>query len=179
MNRFKALFVGAAFALAAGAAAIPTIASADTTWLIEDATFDDGGTLTGTFTLNQYGYLETASLTTSAGGVLGGQSYDATSNASNGATYLDFNPGYTTDLHIVFADSLTTGESHNDIVAGSYECEGSYSCYVPEGGTVRYLIGGYATYVPEPATWAMMVLGLGLIGGGIRLTRDKRGLSAA
>ena len=44
-------------------AGAPSMASADTRWLV-DATFDDGTTLTGTFTLNVYGFLESANLET-------------------------------------------------------------------------------------------------------------------
>jgi len=36
-----------------------------------------------------------------------------------------------------------------------------------------------ASRVPEPATWAMMLLGAGLIGGGLRLTHRKNGLAPA
>jgi len=36
-----------------------------------------------------------------------------------------------------------------------------------------------AGLVPEPATWAMMVLGAGLLGAGLRFTRQGRGVSAA
>jgi len=31
--------------------------------------------------------------------------------------------------------------------------------------------------VPEPATWAMMLVGLGLIGGGLRMARRKEGMA--
>jgi hypothetical protein len=176
MNVLETLIACAVLA----SAAIPVTAGADTTWLIQDATFSDGGTLTGTFSIDQYGYLDAASLTTGAGTVLGGQTYGMNSQASNDSFYIDFNPGYTTDLHIVFADPLTARESHDSIVLGgsSFECVGSFSCSTGQAGTVRYLTGGFATYVPEAATWAMMVLGAGLVGAGIRLTRDKRGVSA-
>ena len=32
--------------------------------------------------------------------------------------------------------------------------------------------------VPEPASWAMMILGVGLLGGGLRVTRSRRPLAA-
>jgi hypothetical protein len=33
--------------------------------------------------------------------------------------------------------------------------------------------------VPEPATWAMMLLGVGMIGGGLRMARRKNGMALA
>jgi len=38
--------------------------------------------------------------------------------------------------------------------------------YVEDDGT-------FTTAVPEPGTWALMLLGAGMIGGGLRLTRRK------
>ena len=34
-------------------------------------------------------------------------------------------------------------------------------------------LGGVVSAVPEPATWAMMLLGFGLVGGAVRRTRQK------
>jgi hypothetical protein len=36
---------------------------------------------------------------------------------------------------------------------------------------------GFSLSVPEPATWAMMLLGLGMIGGGLRLSRRNSDMS--
>jgi len=33
------------------------------------------------------------------------------------------------------------------------------------------------TVVPEPATWAMLLLGVGMMGGGLRAARRKLALS--
>jgi hypothetical protein len=153
-------------------AAAPSMASADTRWLV-DATFDDGTTLTGTFTINVYGFLESANLETETNGAFTGFDYTtADSYYSNGNFYVDFQPGYTQDLHLEFANTLTTGSQNNLIIGGengpSYECEGSYSCYIPMGGDTRYIASGFADEVPEPATWALMLAGFGGLGMALR-----------
>ena len=163
---------GAATA-AACLAALPSVASADVTWLV-NGTFDDGTTVSGTFDINVYGYLESADLTTQTKGGFAGFEYTlADSYIATGDKYVDFQPGYTSDLRITFTDSLGVGEAHNTIVGGefgpSYECQGSFSCYVPSGGSTRYL-SGFASSgaVPEPASWALMITGFGLVGWALR-----------
>lgn len=145
-------------------------AKADIVWTV-DGSFIGGGTFSGAFTLNVYGFLENNySITTTAGGGFSGFTYNASdSYYSNGNFYVDFQPNYIQDLHLAFLDSLLV-PGNNPIVGGpggpSYECVGSYFCYVPDmthGGAIRYVGSGVASAVPEPATWAMMVLGfLGL-----------------
>jgi len=144
-------------------------AKADVVWTV-DGSFIGGGDVSGTFTINVYGYLENNfSLTTTAGGGFSGFTYNASNSFySNGNFYVDAQPGYVQDLHLAFLDSLLVPNLNNPIVGGSggpsYECIGSYSCYTqPSGGSYRYIGTGFASAVPEPATWAMMVLGfLGL-----------------
>jgi hypothetical protein len=154
-------------------------AQADIVWTV-DGTFIGGGTVTGTFTLNTYGFLENNySLTTTAAGAFPGFTYTASDSFySNGVFYVDFQPGYEQDLHLTFASSLLVPNLNN--VLGGYECIGSFSCYVTAGpgGPTRYIgEGSFASAVPEPATWAMMVLGfLGVGFLAYRRNGRKRGL---
>jgi len=134
-------------------------AKADVVWTV-DGSFIGGGTVSGTFTLNVYGFIENNfSITTTAGGGFPGFTYNASdSYYSNGNFYVDFQPGYIQDLHLAFLDSLLMPNSNNPIIGGSggpsYECIGSYSCYTqPSDGAYRYIGTGFASAAPEPATW--------------------------
>jgi len=157
---------------ALGCVGAPAVASA-TEWLV-NATFDDGTTLTGTFTVNVYGYLESANLQTDTNGVF--TAFDYTTADSSVATgtfppyYIDFQPGYQSDLHVVFADALTVGAPNNPIETGgsSYECQGSFSCFDLGGGNTRYIESGFASEVPEPATWALALVGFAGLGAALR-----------
>jgi len=151
-------------------------ANASVVWDVS-ATFSDGATLTGTFTINQYGYLQSADLVTTGMGAFSGYTYTlADSYISTGTNYIDFEPGYTSDLHLQFAGNLTDPVADNSIIlASSYECFGSYSCYDAGGGTIRYLVGTpSAEEVPEPAIWTMLLLGFLSLGAMLRLSRPAR-----
>jgi hypothetical protein len=157
-------------------------AKADVHWVINDAVFNDGTTLTGDFFINVYGYLDGYDLTTVSKDPFVGFNYTPSdSYFANGAFYIDAQPGYQGDLHITFADNLSVGVFNNPIIGGSpgpsYECQGSYSCYVPLGGDVRYIASGVATAVPEPATWAVMLLGF--VGLGVVALRRTKNNGAA
>jgi hypothetical protein len=172
MNLSWPLTIVAACA-ALGLAGAPAAASADTTWLV-NATFTDGAPLTGTFTIDQYGYLTSANLTTGANGAFPGYTYTlADSYVSSGDLFVDFQPGYENDLHLVFADNLIVGLQNNPIVDGaSYECQGSFSCYDLGGGDTRFIGSGSANYVPEPAAWALALVGFGGLGAALRRRRN-------
>ncbi len=172
----KRIFGGAT--VAALALTLAGAAQADTSWHVT-GTFNDGSTLVGDFTLNQYGFLANDfSLTTDAQTYIAGNSY-----YSNGNFYVDFQPGYVQDLHLAFLNDLTSGASSPDpLIVGiggpSYECQGSYSCFIgnpDNGGSYRWLVDGSAVSgggaVPEPATWALMIAGFGLAGTILRRRR--------
>ena len=164
----------AAACMALGLAGAPAAASADTTWLV-NATFTDGTPVTGKFTLDTYGYLTSASLTTEPFGAFPGYTYTlADSSVSNGDFYVDFQPGYQGDLHLVFADDLTVPSENNPIVAAgaSYECQGSFSCYDLGGGETRFIGSGSAAFVPEPAAWALALVGFAGLGAALRRRRN-------
>lgn len=172
--------VGAVAAvIAAGAlVVIPSAAKADVTWLV-DANFADGGTVSGYFTVNTYGYLSSFDLLTTPGDGFASFDYtDQNSYFSNGAFYVDAQPKYQSDLHLVFADDLNVAVANNPVLGGddgpSYECQGSFSCYVPTDGAIRYITDGFASAaVPEPASWAMMLAGFGALGAALRGQRRK------
>ena len=176
------LAFGAALAFA-GALGLPAAANASVIWNVT-GTFSDGTSLSGSFTTNVYGYVQTWDLFTQANGAFAGLEYNpSTSYSASGFNFVDFQPGYHGDLHLDFADSLTIPGPHNFIIdATSYECQNSYSCFVPEFGPTRYLTGGvadFASTVPEPATWALLILGFGLTGASLRHGRRRGSLAAA
>jgi len=148
-------------------------AKADVVWDV-NATFDDGTVLTGAFSINVYGYLDGAYLTTQTKGPFTGFTYTASdSYVANNSIFIQLQPGYTSDLQIQFTNSLSVPSLNNSIAGGegqnSYECQGSYSCYVPAGGVVRYIASGSADgtigpAVPESSTWVMLVLGFAGLG---------------
>ena len=177
MNIATLTRLACAAAATACIAVLPSAANADVTWLV-NGTFDDGTTVTGTFDINVYGYLENADLKTETNGVFTGFEYTTVdSYVATGVTFVDFQPGYTSDLRLTFTDSLGAPEANNPIIGGefgpSYECQGSYSCYVPAGGDTRYIASGFASAgaVPEPAAWALMISGFGLAGAALRRRR--------
>ncbi len=179
MTRFKTLGLSAVLS---GLALWPAAASANTEWMV-NATFNDDTTLTGTFVVNTYGYLVAANLQTDTNGVF--TAFDYTTKDSFVATgvtspyFIDFQPGYQSDLHVVFADALTVGTADNPIVTGgaSYECQGSFSCFDLGGGNTRFIESGSAVAVPEPAAWALMLAGFAGLGGTLRARR--RGVASA
>jgi PEP-CTERM motif len=152
-------------------------ARADVVWLV-NGTFNDGGTVSGYFDINQYGYLDGYNLQTSSGSVLPGFDYTPNdSYFSNGTFYFDAQPGYEGDLRLTFADDLSDPVSTNPIVGGapgpSWECVGSFSCFDLDGGTTRFISEGFASAAPEPGMWALMLLGIGMIGGLMRSSRAR------
>ncbi len=196
----KRLFAAAGCAAALGLAAAPSTASAAdvfTHWAV-NGVFDDGGTVSGIFDIDVYGYIRSATFDLkTAGGDL--TPFEYTHNTAYHASgtvpgpdyntyvapfYIDLQPGYAQDLHLVFQSPLTVSIGNNVLLGGfqgpSYECQNSYSCYVPQGD-IRYIVSGSARSsgiaVPEPAAWALMLTGFA--GMGAMLRRSRRQAVAA
>jgi hypothetical protein len=194
MNSIWRKFRLSVFVVAASLTAVMLAnpAKADVVWSV-NGTFQDGGTVSGTFTINVYGYLSDFDLKTTAVGPFSGFEYTPlTSYYATGTFYVDAQPGYFGDLHLQFVSNLGNPSPNNPIVGGvygpSYECVGSWSCYVPQGGFTRYIDKGFASSggsdaapavasVPETSTWAMLLIGfLGV--GFIAYRRTLSGASA-
>ena len=184
------LRTGAAFLASVAAAALWTSAAQAASYVLNDVEFDDGTFATGGFTTNVYGEIETWDVTTSDGSIPG-YHYTPTINPGYypGSEVITFNrPLYDGFLQLTLTNPLT-GSGVDPLVTGyggpSYECV-TWTCDVPSSN-VRYVanaqtnIGGpaiVAIATPEPATWATMIMGLGLVGAAVRRRRDDRVLAA-
>jgi hypothetical protein len=164
-----AVAAGAVGAFSSPAAALPT------TWVLQNAVLDDGGTATGIFTIDVYGYLsEPSHIDTTAGSLLGNHAYTLgdPSNIIPGsppAYGVEFHSAtYDLTLHLEFQNSLESGGVNPLILASSWECA-SFSCPGPDkdnpGANTRYFISGSAAAaVPEPASVGLLLAGLGVFG---------------
>lgn len=131
---------------------------------LENATFSDGGTASGSISLNFYGNLDKGIIVTTAGSVLPGQSFilptSPAGNFSSGSIIDLYNGGYNITLHLVLVDDIgtTTAQTDQLVLSGaSYECI-SFGC---TGSNVRYFTAG-DVQIPEPLPIA--VFGAGLVG---------------
>jgi len=194
----RSILLAAALAISS-ASFVTQPAKASVVWTLNDVPLTDGGTLSGTFTINGYGFLTTWDLTTTVGSTLSGApygplnfnaGYEAASGTSpNGAPlnsvdvsdktvgFLPSNAApYDGELFIRFQNSLSG--SGVDPIAFGYECSG-YSCSPQTAGgptgEIRYIGIGSDSFavsgVPEPSTWAMMILGF--VGVGLLAYRRK------
>lgn len=173
----KTMMAACAAVALAGA---PGVANGDVTWFVTGI-FDDGGTLSGHFTINVYGYLmNDYKLVTTSGSEVPGFTYTKdTSYWQNGTFYAHFQPGYKGDLHLTFENNLGVASLLNPMKVGangeSYECQDNWNCYQEVGDKLRYFASGRAStdkgLVPEPATWGLMLLGFGAVGGALRTRR--------
>lgn len=138
-------------------------------WSLSGVTFDDGGTASGTFSTDSVsGNLLSYNLTTSAGSTLPGFNYNASNSSIYGNNVFSVNSFLLTNnspfaipyLNLSFQNSLTTAAGATDALINnnSWECNNCSS--------VRYITGGEAvsSAVPEPETYAMLLVGLGLMG---------------
>ncbi len=160
------------FALAV--TAYTSSAVADT---LVDATFTDGTSITGSFSLNVYGYLDTADITTTAYSSFSGYDYTSGSIIQNSpSAYADginlTNANYSLSLYLVFEQPLN--QPGNDLIntSASYECIG-FSCG-SNSADIRYFASGYTTTpIPEPETFVLFATGLFGIAGRLRALKAK------
>lgn len=141
-------------------------------WTIQGATFNDGGTLTGTFSTDSVtGGLVNYSFATSAGSAFGGFSYTSATSSfygnnvfgPNNFVIVDPDPFAFPLLSLTFANSLNVA-GINNLVLGAATCSSAGSIESNNNCTnYRYITTGLASSdVPEPATLALF--GLGLLG---------------
>lgn len=171
-SKFLGAVLGATAAL--GALAGSGTARADVHWLVSGV-FDDGGTLSGSFSLNQYGFLSAWDLTTTPGLLLGG--YEYKSGTSTVADPTSFSISFATlankgGFDLVFANDLTSQTAFDPLVLGGLSSECDVNSYCPNAPVTRELVSG-AAYVPEPATWLLMTIGMGAVGGMARRRRPS------
>ena len=171
-----------ALALAAFAAGSATQARADVWWTLKDVTLGDGTSVSGSFLAQTY-YATGASVATQDGTAADGSTAIAgytyvfgTIDGPNAVTFRDTTgtgtPNfYSHFLALAFVDPLGVAEAHNPIAwASSVECV-RFSC--SSTANVRSVASGYAA-APELPTWAMMIVGLGLLGfAGTRRVRSR------
>jgi hypothetical protein len=151
-------------ALAAAAVLVPASANATIIFNV-NGTFAGGGTLTGTFSTNDaITVLESVNLTSTA---FGTNTFTSVASGSLSVLplFMQFNlSSPLRQLNIIFTPTLSA--TGGTIAAGSYEAQGNLGNFRALSGTVT--ASPAAAAVPEPATWAMMLLGFGAIGVGMR-----------
>ena len=179
LSRLRAVFLVAGLGCLGNAPA-----RADLMVTLEGVTFGDGGTASGYFTLNVYGQIEEANITTTAGETLGnvaipgftytnvGSSVPNTPvfdslfyfNAQSEAFSLALDAEQALTPGFSGYDSLVLGSDVGGTPAGSIEDCQENATYC---GGANYLDGRLITagslYAPEPATITLLGLGAAIV----------------
>lgn len=92
------------------------------------------------------------------------QTYDMTLASSYNPAFVTASGGTADGAFSAFLGGLQSEQAYFNIHTSAFG-----------GGEIR----GQLSLVPEPASWAMMVLGFGVIGGAVRSARQKRKLTVA
>jgi hypothetical protein len=74
---------------------------------------------------------------------------------------------------------LSFGEDFGDFYPGLNSSWGEFSGYVPTNIHAGFIAAAQLGGVPEPATWALMILGFGAVGGAMRRRRSAGSLATA
>jgi hypothetical protein len=162
-------FLLGAFALAVTAVAGPATASI-LNWELENVVFDDGGQMSGTFSVNTTtGDVTTFDIVTTTSSILTGFDYDEATgfvggDLLSGNSFIVQDNDQTRYIQFDFANPLTSG-SVNPLLpflvagSGNLECNNCVAVRVVLPGGSASMIA-----VPESSTWALMGLGFAALG---------------
>jgi len=163
-------FLAAAASIGALMLASTPASATDITFNLDNVKLVDGGTLTGWFTANLDTFdIVDFEITSSANSTFTGATY--TKSGASSATLLPqylwatFSAGNSI-LLLNFKDAITP--KGVELANTGYEFAGGYS-----RATVSGSLSPLAAPVPEPATWAMMIGGLALVGSSMRRRKVK------
>jgi hypothetical protein len=118
---------------------------------------------------HSFGFYPVVNGVPNPGGVAPGLSYDGLyypGGSPQTASDYPFHGGYFDIYGLVF--TLANGDSVNFWSDGDMGGGASYGAAVTDGNDVLDYVGGVAVSVPEPASWALMICGLGIMGATIR-----------
>jgi len=175
----KSLVIAASMACAVLGAAT-SAGAAILTWTLQDVTFVDGGTASGSFVYDTASHATSDwDITTTAGTTLAGFHYQP----SGGLVQIDVfstntllfaaSPSFSSYLYLHFAGPLTAAGGTVALLTVRSP-QGSLEAGPPVGRAVQS--GSVSAVVPEPGVWALMILGFGATGSALR--RRARGASA-
>lgn len=144
---------------------LPSLAGASIiNWTLNGVTFDDGGTTVGIFSTDSTtGNLVSFDLTTTAGSLLSGMVYDSTT------AFIEFDNGGGFNLRsiaddsyfqMVFSAFLRTPDTRSIDFGREYPLPS----FNPQRFFVTGTVTGVAASVPEPASYALVLSSLGLMG---------------
>jgi hypothetical protein len=172
VRNLKYAAAAAAFATAAAFAGSSQAAHL-VQWTVSNGTFDDGGTFSGTFTVDPGAdTVTTWNLTTSTDGPFGfNYSPDVLSSAHDVGGHPVFQFLFFFGERLELTNIPFGGSGLVPVLAGSE----TTACFIcgPTPPLTRVITGGQAfgAVVPEPASWALMTLGAGLAGAMLRRRR--------
>jgi len=146
-----------------------TTSNAATTVIGFSGTFSNGQTLSGQLTQTLPGFANF----TNAALLVGGQTFSGPNSGEQ-----DFVNGFLSLNFINYFGELLTLETNNSVRDFSFLPSGgtllTTSNYVSAGQQIFLTSGSFAeisTAVPEPETWAMMLVGFGMVAGAARYRR--------